>query len=217
LLWISVSLLAAYASACVDISYPRPDQAITPRTGQVLVFGHLRFFQDSKEFFPWKPALLPDAAWSAIERHLWLLRLGERAISPEIHPDADGALGIWIASGDYALIGNTEIPTTGSAGYEVVALIRVPDDATAAYAGELMFMSEYREGWSAVRSAFGTAAVAVLPVVVGQADLEKRLGPLPERPVVSPWCVGEHLPGFNDPDLMVRAREILDQGCERLL
>ena len=213
MLWISVSLLAAYASACVDISYPRPDQAIARRAGQVLVFGHLRFFQDRVEFFPWKTALLPGSAWSAIERHLWLLRLGERAVSPELHPDADGALGIWIASGDYALVGNTEIPTAGSAGYEVLALIRVPDGPMAAYAGELMFVSELREGWSAVRSAFGTAAVAVLPVVTGQADLEKRLGPLPERPVVSPWCVGEHLPGFNDPDLVIRAREILDQGC----
>lgn len=214
LLWIGVILMATYTGACVDISYQRPDQAITPRAGHVLIFGHVRFFQDNVEFFPWKPALLPDSAWRAIERHLWLLRLGGRAVSPEIHPDADGALAIWLASGDYALIGNTEIPTSGSSGYEVVALIRVPDGPTAAYAGELMFISEHHEGWSAARGAFGVAEVAVMPVTAGRSDLENRLGSLPEPPVVSPWCVGDDLPRFDDPDLMTRAREILDRGCE---
>jgi len=213
LLWIAVMLLVTYVGACVDISYQRPDQAITPRSGHVLIFGHVRFFQDDVEYFPWKPEPLPDSFWRAIERHLWLLRLDSRAVSPEIHPDADGALAIWLAGGDYALIGNTEIPTAGPSGYEVVALIRVPDGPTAAYAGELMFISERHEGWSAIRSAFGMAAVAVLPVAAGRADLEKRLGPLPEPPIVSTWCVGEDLPNFNDPDLAIRASEILDQGC----
>jgi hypothetical protein len=208
--WIGLILVASYAGACVEISYQRPYQTITPRAGHVLVFGHVRFFEDNVEFFPWEPALLPGSGWRAIERHLWLLRLGERAVSPEIHPDADGALAIWLASGDYALIGNTEIPTTGSSGYEVLALIRVPEGPVAAYAGELMFISEHQEGWSASRSAFGMAAVGVLPVVAGRADLEKRLGPLPEPPVVSPWRVSEDLPGFNDSDLITRAKKNLD-------
>lgn len=214
LLWIGLILVAWYAGGCVEINYQRADQTITARAGHVLIFGHVRFFEDNVEFFPWEPALFPSSAWRAVERHLWLLRLGQRAVSPEIHPDADGALAIWLASGDYALIGNTEIPTSGSSGYEVLALIRVPEGPVAAYAGELMFISEYHEGWSATRGAFGTAAVGVLPVTAGRADLEKRLGPLREPPVVSPWCVGDDLPGFNDSDLMTRAREILDLGCE---
>lgn len=215
-LWIGVTLSIAFAGACVNISYQRPSQTIVPRTGQVLVFGQVRFFLDDVEFFPWKPVLLPDAGWRTIERHLWLLRLGKRAVSPEIHPDSDGSLAIWLASGDYALIGNTEIPTVGPPGHEVVALIRVPEGPVATYAGQLIFKTERHEGWYATRGAFGAASVVVLPVGDARANLEQRLGTLPEPPVVSPWCVGEGLPGFNDADLATRARDILERGCKGL-
>ncbi len=213
LLWIGVTLSVVSAAACVDVRYQLPSHAIAPRAGKVLVFGQVRFFIDELEIFPWRPALLPDPAWRTIERHLWLLRLGRRAVSPEIHPDSDGSLAIWLASGDYALIGNTEIPSGGPSDYEVVALIRVPDGSIAAYAGELIFTTKRREGWSASRGAFGVASVLVLPAEDARADLEQRLGTLPESPVVSPWCVGEDLPGFNDPDLATRASENLDRGC----
>jgi len=216
LLWLGVALLVAAASACVEVSYQRPVQAIAPREGQVLVFGHLRFFLDEVEFFPWKPALLPDSAWRSIERHFWLLRLGNRAVSPEIHPDADGALAIWLASGDYALVGSTEIPTTGPTAFDVLGLIRVPEGPISAYAGELLFKTERHEGGYAMRSEFGTASVAILPVSESVASLEQRLGVLPEPPVISLWCVGDQLPGFDDPTLMTRAKEILDRGCENL-
>jgi hypothetical protein len=89
----------------------------------------------------------------------------------------------------------------------------VPDGPVSAYAGQLIFKTEHHEGWFATRGAFGVASVVTLPVEDVRADLEKRFGSLPEPPAVSPWCVGENLPGFNDPDLMTRAREILDRGC----
>jgi hypothetical protein len=213
LLSIGVTLLVASVGACVDVGYQRPSHTIVPRAGQVLLVGQLRFFLDEVEFFPWKPALLPDSAWRAIERHLWLLRLGKRAVSPELHPDPDGSLAVWLASGDYALVGDTEIPTTGPSGFEVLALVRVPDGPISANAGQLIFKTERHEGWFAKRGTFGVASVVTLPVDDVRANLEERFGSLPEPPVVSPWCVGENLPGFNDPDLMTRAREILDRGC----
>jgi hypothetical protein len=211
---ICMALLLAFAGACVNVAYQGPEPVITPREGQVLVFGRVRFFQDEVEFFPWKPAFLPESAWRGTERHIWLLRLGRRAVSAEVHPESDGALAIWIRSGDYALIGGTEIPTTSPVSFEVIALIRVPEGPVAVYAGDVIFKTEHHEGWYASRGAFGSASVEVLPVDEGRAALEQRLGVLPRPPAVSAWCVGEELPRFDDSDLMARAREILDRGCE---
>ena len=206
----AVALALAALSACVGISYQRPGQHISPRAGRTLVFGRLRLFHDGHEFFPWKATLM---ATSNTERHLWLLRLGQRAASAEVHPDADGSLAIWLASADYALLGSTEAVVSGPAPFEVVAVFRVPAGAVAAYAGELMMKTETREGFHVSNAEFGVKSVELQPLDTARAALERRLGTLPQPPVASPWCVGDAVPDFNDPHLAARAKELLDRGC----
>lgn len=91
---IAVALAVAVLSGCVSIHYQRPGREITPRRGETLIFGRVRFFHDGSEFFPWNVQLFPPAAGTNPERHLWLLRLGRRAVSAEVHPDPDGSLAI---------------------------------------------------------------------------------------------------------------------------
>ena len=210
----SVVLLTLLAlSGCVTIRYQRPGNEVTPRTGETLVFGRVRFFHDGREFFPWKVSLVGDPVATNTERHLWLLRLGRRAVSSEVHPDPDGSLAIWLGSGDYALLGSTEITTEGAPPYEVVALIRVPAGPVSAYAGDLEMRTASHEGGHLSRGEFGDATVTLAPTAIARATVEQRLGKLPEMPVVSSWCAGDRVPGFNDSKLAARAKELLDQGC----
>ena len=210
----SVVLLTLLALAgCVTIRYQRPGNEVTPRTGETLVFGRVRFFHDGREFFPWKVSLVGDPVATNTERHLWLLRLGRRAVSSEVHPDPDGSLAIWLGSGDYALLGSTEIATEGAPPYEVVALVRVPAGPVSAYAGDLEMRTASHEGGHLSRGEFGDATVTLAPTAIARATVEQRLGKLPEMPAVSSWCVGDRVPGFNDSKLAARAKELLDQGC----
>lgn len=208
---VAVALVALWA--CVGVTYQRAGQHITPRAGQTLVFGRLRFFHDGREFFPWDVSLSQSGVATRTERHVWLLRLGRRAVSAELHPDEDGSLAIWLAAGDYALLGSTEVPSSGAAPYEVVALFRVPRGPVAAYVGELTLTTETHEGWHASRGELGHGSVTVLPLAIARVTLEQRLGTLPEAPVQSSWCAGEMLPGFSDARLATRARALLDRGC----
>lgn len=207
----AVALFAA--SSCVGVTYQRAGQRIAPRAGQTLVLTRVRFFHDAREFFPWNVSLAPSGVAARTERHLWLLRLHPRAVSAELHPDADGSLAIWLANGDYALLGSTELPDAGAAPYEVVALLRVPAGAVAAYAGELTFATGTHEGWYAARGELGDASVVVEPNDAARAGFEPRVGTLPEAPVLSRWCAGEQVPGFTDPEFGRRARELLDGAC----
>ena len=211
---IALALAAASAGAsCIAVTYQRAGERITPRSGQTLVFGRVRFFHDGREFFPWDVSLVPSGVATRTERHLWLLRLGRRAVSAELHPDPDGSLAIWVGAGDYALLGSIERSTAGSPPYEVVALFRVPAGAVATYAGELTFTTATHEGWYAARGELGETSVTVSPIAIARATLEQRLGTLPQDPVASPWCAGDHVPGFHDAKLTARARELLDRGC----
>lgn len=209
---VAVMMMIAIAG-CVGVDYQTAGRSITPREGKTLLFGRVRFFYDGSEFFPWRPAFVTR---SSTERHLWLLRLDHRAVSAELHPDSDGSLAIWLAPGDYALLGSTHLPTTGLAPYEVIALFRVPVRPVAAYAGELIMSTAFHEGLHLSYSELGEKSVAVLPLDSARLMLERSLGTLPEAPVASPWCAGEDLPGFNDQRLAARAREILDRGCTRM-
>ena len=200
-------------TACVSVRYQRAGKAISPRSGQTLVFGRVRFFHDGREFFPWEPSLVPPPVATDTERHLWLLRLGRRAVSAELHPDGDGSLAIWLAPADYALLGSTTLETSGMAPYDVVAIFRVPVGTVAAYVGDLVMTTESRQGAHLVRSELGDVSVTVLPVEIARATLEQRLGTLPEPPVRSAWCVGAQVPGFKDATLASRAKELLDGGC----
>ena len=211
---IVVTLAVAVLAGCVSIHYQRPGRHIAPRAGQTLLFGRVRFFHDGREFFPWNVSLIAPPIGTDTERHLWLLRLGRRAVSAELHPDPDGSLSIWLAHGDYALVGSTQLQTSGAPPYEVVALFRVPAGPVAAYAGDLNMTTESHEGGHLSYSELGDKTVTLLPVDIARVTLEQRLGTLPETPVVSPWCVGNHLPGFNDAKLAHRARELLDRHCE---
>jgi len=209
-----VTLALALLSGCVSVHYQRPGRQITPRLGETLVFGRVRFFHDGREFFPWNVTVVAPPVGTNTERHLWLLRLGRRAVSAEVHPDPDGSLAIWLASGDYALVGSTQVLPSGAPPYEVVALFRVPAGLVAAYAGELNMKTESHEGGHLSYSEFGDKSVTLLPVDIARVTLEQRLGTLPETPVLSPWCAGDQLPDFNDASLAARAKELLDRGCD---
>lgn len=210
---LAIALALGALSACVGVSYQRRAERITPRSGQTLVFGRLRFFHDGREFFPWGTAVVAPAAGTNTERHVWLLRLSRRAVSAELHPDGDGSLAIWLAPGDYALVGSTQPVQPPSAALEVIALLRVPAGAVASYPGELSFRTQTREGAHVSYGEFGATSVDVPPTDVARAALERRLGVLPEPPVVSPFCAGDALPAFDDPNLASRARALLDRGC----
>ena len=213
--WRSIAVMLALAvlSGCVSVRYQRPGRQIAPRAGETLVFGRVRFFHDGREFFPWNVSLVGSPVATNTERHLWLLRLGRRAVSAEVHPDPDGSLAIWLASGDYALLGSTQLLASGAPPYEVVALLRVPAGPVAAYTGELNMNTESHEGGHLSYSELGEKSVTLLPIDIARVTLEQRLGTLPETPVLSPWCAGDHLPGFNDAKLATRAKELLDRGC----
>lgn len=211
---IAVALALAVLSGCVSVRYQRPGRHIAPRAGETLVFGRVRFFHDGREFFPWDVSLVAAPVGTNTERHLWLLRLGRRAVSAEVHPDPDGSLAIWLASGDYALLGSTQLLTSGAPPYEVVALLRVPAGPVAAYTGELTMKTESHEGGHLSYSELGETSVTLLPIDIARVTLEQRLGTLPETPVLSPWCAGDDLPGFNDAKLATRAKELLDRGCD---
>ena len=210
---VAVTLALAVVAGCVSVRYQRPGQTITPRTEETLVFGRVRFFHDGREFFPWNVSLVEPGIGTHTERHLWLLRLGRRAVSAEVHPDPDGSLAIWLTTGDYALLGSTQLATSGAPPYEVVALFRVPGEPVAAYVGDLNMKTESYEGGHFSHGELGEQSVTLLPIDIARVTLEQRLGTLPEPPVLSPWCTGEHLPGFNDSKLATRAKELLDRGC----
>lgn len=211
---IAVAMVLAVPSGCVSVRYQPAGRDITPRSGETLVLGRLRFFHDGREFFPWNVSLIVPPVGTNTERHLWLLRLGRRAVSAEIHPDPDGSLAVWLASGDYALLGSTQLLTSGAPPYEIVALVRVPAGPAPAYAGELSMRTESHEGGHLAYSDLGEKSITLLPIDVARGTLEQKFGALPEAPVPSPWCVGDHLPGFSDSTLATRARELLDRGCD---
>jgi hypothetical protein len=206
------SLLVALAvfvlTGCANVEYAHQGERIEPRAGLALVFGRLRFFHDGHEYYPWRPTIL-----QGYERHLWLLRLNGRAVSAELHPDEDGTLSAWIRPGDYALAGSIEKLRSMSSFREIVALLRVPGDQVAVYAGDLNFTTSSQEGGHAHFTEFGTCTVTVKPLEAAREALERRLAALPAPPVSSPWCAGHDMPAFDDPDLVRRARQLLDQGC----
>jgi hypothetical protein len=206
--------LAGTLAACVSVTYPVPAERIEQRAGEVLVFGRLRVFQDEREYFPWQADFSSILMHSEVERHLWLQRLGRRAVSAEVRPDPDGSLAIWLAPADYALLGSTTREVAPGAGsFEVVALLRVPAGQVAAYAGDLLMKTQWREGGHLSSSEFGAKTVEQQPLAIARATLEQRLGRLPQAPVVSLWCACDELPSFDDAALATRARELLDRGC----
>lgn len=210
---LSLLLSLTLVAACVSVKYQSAGRQIAPETGKTLLVGRVRFFHDGREFFPWNRSLFSTSVGTDTERHLWLLRPGHRAVSAELHPDPDGSLAIWLAPGDYALVGSTRLPTVGGNPDELVALFRIPAGAVTLYAGDLSFTTERHEGGHFARGEFGEATVALAPPDSARVILERRFGALTAPPVVSAWCAGASLPAFQDRDLATHAKELLDRNC----
>jgi len=207
----------AILTACVAIDYPRPGQPIEPRAGEALVFGRVRLFDDTREYFPWRATSVLGP-----ELHLWLLRLEPRSVSPELQLEQDGSFRGWLKAGDYALIANRHVIAANTTSdlerqdMHVVGLLRVPSNVVAAYAGVLVIVT--KAGAVDLQHlqtdyAFGETRVYADPLSIAQDSLEQAFGPLPRSPAVSLWCTGDELPGFQDTDLATRGRNLLDRGC----
>lgn len=211
----TLALAAVLLAGCVVVEVPRAGQPIEARAGKVLVYGRVRLFNGTEEYRPW-------AASSVLgpELHLWLLRLGPRRISPELPLEADGSFRWWLDAGDYALIGSrqegpwSEVSNPGVPDFDVLSLLRVPEGALAAYAGELRVqaLSVVRDEHMHTQYDLGPAEVRSDPEAARLA-LERAFGPLSQPPASAPLCAGELVPGFSDPDLATRGRTLLDRGC----
>jgi hypothetical protein len=217
--WSRAAALAALVvlASCVTIDYPQPGRPIKPRNGETLVFARVRLFDDSHEYFPWSATNIPGP-----ELHLWLLKLESRRVSPELQLEPDGSFRGWLKAGDYALIANRHAVTASYTSdlerqdMEVLALLRVPPNDIAAYAGILEI--ELRGGVVDLHHLqtdyeFGAARTSAEPLGVAQESLEEIFGPLPRAPGVSLFCTGDDLPDFHDPQLSPRGRSLLNRGC----
>jgi hypothetical protein len=215
---VVVALVSVTLSACImDVEYARPGQAFVPHEGKALVFSRIRFFYDGRELFPWKSSSLAGVLFGSDRseaRHVWLRRLDVAAVSWELRPDNDGSLTIWLPAGDYALFGSEDDPTAGATPtLAVVALLRVPADQPAVYAGELVFADEFREGWHA-HYIFGSGSVTTDSTAAATRTVEARYGALPGPPAVSAWCAGRNVPSGNfNSEFVSQSRQLLDAGC----
>jgi hypothetical protein len=212
---IAAILAAAMLTACVTVGYVRPGEHVEPRAGEAVVFTRIRFTHDGREWFPWDPSFVEVMLEVEQHRHFWLRRLDRHAVTPELQPESDGSLALRVPHGDYALAGTDEDLSEASSttAIEIVALLRVPPDQPYVYAGDLVLVTQYREGWSAITRWLGEPLVQQLPAEAATAAIEAKYGQLRGPPAVSPWCVGPGVPAFAEPDGPDRARELLDRGC----
>jgi hypothetical protein len=209
-LWIlPLALVIAGLAACVMlVEQAREGERIDGHAGQSLVVGRVRFMHDGVEFFPWRVRLPVEE-----ERHLWLLRLDSAAASFELWPEPDGTLAIWLAPGDYALMGSERRPKGPGFPGTPLALLRVRPDQRIVYAGDLVSSTRTApEGFSAGRS-MGDVRLELEPVERVREILEQRHGALPVAPVVTPWCVGDDVRTLRNEAFATRGRQLLDEGC----
>ena len=206
---LPVALAIAALAACVMlVEQAREGEPIDGHAGQSLVVGRVRFMLDGVEFFPWRVRLPIEE-----ERHLWLLRFDSVAASFELWPEADGTLAIWLAPGDYALMGSERRPKGPGFPGTPLALLRVRPDQRIAYAGDLIASTTTApEGFSVGRS-MGDVRLELEPVERVQEVLEQRRGALPVAPVVTPWCVGDDVRALRNEAFATRGRQLLDVGC----
>jgi hypothetical protein len=206
---LAVAVAIAGLAACVMlVEQAREGEPLDGHAGKSLVVSRLRFVHDGVEFFPWRMRLPAEQ-----ERHLWLLRFDSLAASFELWPEPDGTLAIWLAPGDYALVGNERRPKGPGFPGTPLALLRVRPDQRIAYAGDLVSStSTAPEGFSAGRP-MGDVRLELQPVERVREVLEQRHGALPEAPVVAPWCVGDDVQTLRNEAFATRGRQLLDQGC----
>lgn len=211
----AVLAVAAVMTACVTAGYVRPGQRVEPRAGEAVVFTRIRFLDDGREWSPWDPSFVEVMLEVELHRHFWLRRLDRHAVTPELQPESDGSLALRLPPGDYALAGTDEdfSEASSTTAIEIVALLRVPVDQPFVYAGDLMLVTQHREGWSAITRWLGEPLVRQLPAEAATAAIEAKYGQLQGPLAVSPWCVGPGVPAFAEPDGPARARQLLDRGC----
>jgi hypothetical protein len=189
---------ALLVAGCVTITadYPAPGQPIQARAGQALVFGHVKVIGASGEvFFPVERGLATPASPGLVERlvpNLSLYRLGswaEGARSPSLKFEGDGSLSVWAPTGYYALA-LWHPRRGGKYQMENVALIRVPGDAVAAYAGNLTITIAMEPTATLLESQpYTVAGVRVTSnLAADKNSLEARYGPLSAPPAESLWC-----------------------------
>ncbi|MFO1393883.1 MAG: hypothetical protein U1F09_09010 [Steroidobacteraceae bacterium] len=205
----------AALSACVEVEYLREGRPVEARPGEAVVFGRIRFMDDGREWSPWNPSFLDMMLDIEPKRHFWLRRLDRTAISAELHPDDDGSVAIRLHPGDYALVGTDEdiesIDSTTR--LEIVALLRVPADQPLVYAGDVVLVTRYREGWTAVTRWLGEPVLDTESKAPETAALEAKYGPLPGPLAISYWCVSNALPVAPDYEGLHRALDLLNRGC----
>jgi hypothetical protein len=208
---------AALLCACVPVEYVRPGAALQSRADRPVVVGRIRCVHQNREWFPWDPTVADFLLKSARPRHFWLRSLDSNTITPELHPDPDGSLAIRMPAGDYALIGTDEdiSDVDSTTRFEIVALLRVPRRGPLVYAGDLILVENYPEGWSAGNRWLGEPELRHVSLAEETTALEAKYGPLPGPPVASYWCVGSELPARNDFDGLQRARALLSGGCRQ--
>ncbi len=205
----------ALLTACATVDSPRPGEGLGARPGRTLVFGHIRFVEGEVEYRPWDPGRVIGP-----EVYLALLRLDRRRVTPRLTGDADGTFYWWLAPGDYALVGNRHALLAADAlavemqDMAVLALLRVPAEITASYAGELMI--EVMTGGLELRGLtvpyeFRGAHVSDRREEA-RRELERLYGPLPGPPAIRLMYAGPEIPAFRDPDLASRARGLFDRA-----
>jgi hypothetical protein len=209
-LWVPLLVLAiAGLTACVMlVEQAGEGDPVAGHARKSLVVGRVRFAHDGVEYFPWRVQLPIEQ-----ERHLWLLRFDSLAASFELWPEPDGTLAVWLAPGDYALIGSERRPKGPGFPGIPLALLRVRPDPRIAYAGDLIVSTMTApEGFSVGRS-MGEVRLELEPVDRVREVLERRHGALPVVPVVTPWCIGDDVRALRNEAFATRGRQLLDQGC----
>ena len=212
---IAAILAAAMTAGCVTVGYVSPGQRVEPRAGEAVVFTRIRFLDDGREWFPWDPSFVEVMLEVEQHRNFWLRRLDRHAVTPVLQPDSDGSLALRIAPGDYALVGTDEelADVDSTTRIELVALLRVPPDQPFVYAGDLMLVTQHREGWSAITRWLGEPLLQHESAQAATAAIEAKFGQLQGPLAVSLWCAGPGVPTFAGPDGLARARQLLERGC----
>lgn len=203
---LAAAALIALSACIINVEYARPGEPFQAREHEALVVGRIRFLEDGREYFPWRPS------FTDYERHVWLMRLEDRHATWELHPEPDGSLAVWLRPGDYALVGSERSLQGASRDQDMVAFLRVPAGAAVVMAGEITFSIDHPEGgW--FRGLFGTTSVrsGSAPAVLTQLERSDARG----APTVaeSLWCPGAELRGLRGAAFESAYRALLDSGC----
>jgi hypothetical protein len=191
--------LLAAGCGTITTGYQSAGQPIQARAGQALVFGHVKVAgMDGTVYFPAGRGLATPSNPGLVEHmtpnlSLWKLRspiaMEWGASTTQLKFEADGSLFVWVPAGDYELV-LTSPTNLEHVRMEMVALIRVPADAIAAYAGELIITiaMEPTETFLDPQPYMVAGVEVESSAAAARNALEARFGPLPGPPAESLWC-----------------------------